>query len=347
MKSRLFLFTFGILFTLLSVFSGQGFAKDLDKVMIGTSPVLSSSGIFIAIERGYFTEEGIEADTTTFASSGAALLPSLVKGDLDVGGGNINAGLYNAYNQGHGLRIVADKGTVSKGCGYLALVAAKKNVPDGDVSKFKIEKGYTMALTAKGVSQEIVTEKWAEKYGLKLSDIKIVTMPYSAFVPALANGSLDATVEIEPHVARAVAEGAAIRIAGDDEVYPDQQSAAIFFSEKFATEKKDVAQRFMNAYVKGLRDYNDAFFHGKGFEDVVKILVKWTKVKDPSLYKKMAPVGLSPDGSLNVKSLADDAKWLHDKGYVKKSVDISGVVDTSFVENAVKKLGSYSPPKSE
>jgi NitT/TauT family transport system substrate-binding protein len=319
-------------------------AEELEKVMIGTSPVLSSAGIFIAIERGYFAEEGIKADTTTFASSGAQLLPSLVKGDLDVGGGNINAGIYNAFSDGHGLRIVADKGTVSKGRGYLALIAAKKNVPDGDPSKFKIEKGYTMAVTAKGVSQEIVTERWAKKWGLELSDIRLVTMPYSAFVPALANGSLDATVEIEPHVARAVEEGAAIRIAGDDDVYPDQQSAAIFFSEKFITERPKVAQGWMNAYVRGLRDYNDAFIHGKDFEPVVELLIKWTKVKNPVLYKKMVPVGLSPDGALNVKSLGNDLQWLTDKGYVKKPVKIEQVVDTTFIENAVTKLGTYTPP---
>ena len=316
----------------------------LDKVIIGSSPVLSSAGIFIAMERGYFKEENIDPDTTTFASSGVQMLPSLIKGDLMVGGGNINAGLYNAFNDGHGVRIVADKGTVSKDCGYLALVAALKNVPDNDPAKFKIKKGYVMALTAKGVSQEIVTERWVRKFGLELSDIRLVTMPYGAFVPALANGSLDATVQIEPHVARAVEEKAAIRIAGDDEVYPEQQSAAIFFSEDFVEKHKDLAQRWMNAYLRGLRDYNDAFFHGKDFEKIVKILVKWTKVKDPELYKKMVPVGLSPDGSLNIESLKNDANWLHEKGYVKKPVNINSIVDTSFIENASKKLGPYVPP---
>lgn len=324
--------------------SAEEQAPALERVVIGSSPVISSSGIFIAIERGYFAAEGIEPDTTTFTSSGAQLLPSLIRGDLDVGGGNINSGLYNAFNDGHQIRIVADKGTVSKDKGYLALVAAKKNVPDGDPTKFKIEKGYTMAVTARGVSQEIVTERWVQHYGLELSDIKLVTMPYGAFVPALANGSLDATVEIEPHVARAVATGAAIRIAGDDVVYPDQQSAAIFFSENFATKKKDLAQRWMNAYIRGLRDYNDAFVYGKDFDEIVKILIKWTSVKEPDLYKQMWPVGLDPNGMMNLQSLRDDAKWLHEKGYIKDPPQVDGIVDTSFIEEAGKKLAHYQPP---
>lgn len=316
----------------------------LQKVTIGVSPVLSSSGVFIAMERGYFAAEGIEADTETFASSGAELLPSLVKGDLMVGGGNINAGLYNAFNDGHGLRIVADKGTVKEGCGYLALIAAKERVPDGDPTKFKLKKGYKMATTAPGVSQEIVTERWAQHYGLELDDIELVHMPYSGFLTALSTGGIDAAVEIEPHVARAVAEGIAIRIAGDEVVYPDQQSAAMFFSEKFITETPELAQSWMNAYIRGLRDYNDAFVHGKDFDEVVQILTKWTKVKDPELYRSTVPVGLSPDGALIVDSLRADAEWLVAKEYVKQPVDIGAVVDTSWAEKAVQKLGPYTPP---
>ena len=319
----------------------------LQKVSIGASPVLSSAGIFIAIERGYFAEEGIEADTTTFASSGAELLPSLVKGDLDVGGGNISAGLYNAFNDGHGLRIVADKGTVMKDCGYLALIAAVDHVPDGDVSKFALKKGMKMGTTAPGVSQEIVTERWAQHYGLTLDDIEIVHLPYSGFLPALANGGLDATVQIEPHVAKAVAEGIAVRIAGDEVVYENQQSAAIFFSEKFISERPEVAQGWMNAYVRGLRDYNDAFFHGHQYDETVELLTKWTKVKEVELYSQMVPVGLKPDGSLFTDALAADAQWLTDHEYVKAPVDMSLVVDTSFVEKANEKLGPYIPPKQE
>ncbi len=318
----------------------------LEKVSIGASPVLSSSGIFIAIERGYFAEEGIEPDTTTFASSGAELLPSLVKGDLDVGGGNISAGLYNAFNDGHGLRIVADKGTVMKDRGYLALIAAPQHVPDGNVDGFEIKKGFKMGTTAPGVSQEIVTERWAQHYGLTLEDIELVHMPYSGFLPALANGGLDATVQIEPHVAKAVAEGIAVRIAGDEVVYENQQSAAIFFSEKFISERPEVAQGWMNAYVRGLRDYNDAFVHGVNREETVQLLIKWTKVKDAALYDKMVPVGLSPDGAMIVDSLRADAEWLQAHEYVKQPVDMAVVVDTSWANKAVQKLGPYQPPQA-
>ena len=58
----------------------------------------------------------------------------------------------------------------------------------------------------------------------------------------------------------------------------------------------------------------------------------------------MAPVGLSPDGKLTIESMKKDAKWMYEHGYVKKPVNIDEIVDTTWAENAVKKLGPYQPP---
>ncbi|MCB1155537.1 ABC transporter substrate-binding protein, partial [bacterium] len=288
----------GLVLALTSVAGlGLSFAQDkpMEKVMIGTSPALSSAGIFIAIEKGYLAEEGIEADATTFHRSGGELLPSLIKGDLDVGAGNVSAGIYNAFNEGHGIQIVADKGHVAKDHGYLALMAAKKHVPDGDVSKFKLQKGFKVSQTGPGVSQEVAYDKWAEHYGISIDDLEIVNLPLPGVGAALDSEQIDASIMIEPFVSRSIEQNMAVKIAGDDQVYPDQQSAVILFSPKFTKERPEVAQKFAKAYVRALRDYNDAFEHGVGKEEVIKILMKYTSVKDRPAYDRIVPAYLSPD----------------------------------------------------
>ncbi|WP_455217149.1 ABC transporter substrate-binding protein, partial [Kaarinaea lacus] len=164
---------------------------------------------------------------------------------------------------------------------------------------------------------------------------------YSDINIALANKSIDASVQIEPFVAAAVKNGFAVRVAGDDEVYPNQQSAAIFYSPVFMEKHPKEAQGFMNAYVRGLRDYNDAFEKGKNKEEIIKILTKNTKIKEADIYRAVTPVGLSPDGLVNVQSLKDDAQWYQQRGYLKKSVNMDNIVDLSYAKNAVKKLGPY------
>ena len=317
------------------------FAEERLHVPVGISPVMSSAAMFIAKERGYFREQGLDVDINPFKSSGAKMVPFLATGQLFVAGGNINAGTYNAIAHNIPIKIVSDKGTVSPGHGYLALIVRKDHVDSGRYRSVKDLKGMTMAVTAKGVSQEIVTEKYLQSVGLSLEDINLVTLGYSDMNVALGNNSIDATVQIEPFVASAVRNNIAVRVAGDDDIYPNQQSAVIYYSPVFMNKYPKQAQGFMYAYVRGLRDYNDAFEKNRGRDDIVNILAKYTHIKDKETYAAVVPVGLNPNGELNVQSLKDDAQWYLKKGYLKKMPDIDSIVDLSYARRAVEMLGEY------
>lgn len=318
-------------------------AEELLEVPIGIAPTMSSIGVFIAEEKGYFRQQGIKAVINPFKSSGAKMVPFLATGQLFVAGGNINAGMYNAVAQDIPIKIVADKGTVSPGHGYLALIVRKDHIDSGRYKGFADLKGMTMAVTAKGVSQEIVTEMYLKKAGLSLKDIKLVTLGYSDINIAMANKSIDASIQIEPFVAAAVSNKFAVRVAGDDEIYPNQQSAVIFYSPVFMQKHPKEAKGFAIAYIKGLRDYYNAFDKNKSKNEVISILTKYTRIKDAKIYQSVVPVGLSPNGSLNVPGLKNDAKWFFEHGYTKKLADIDNIVDLSYIENAIRVLGKVEP----
>ena len=318
------------------------YGEELLEVPIGIAPTMSSIGVFIAKEKGYFREQGIKPIINPFKASGAKMVPFLARGQLFVAGGNINAGMYNAVSQDIPIKIVADKGTVSPGHGYLALIVRKDHVDSGRYKSYKDLKGMTMAVTAKGVSQEIVTEMFLQKAGLGLKDIKLVTLGYSDINIALANKSIDASIQIEPFVAAAVRNNFAVRIIGDDKIYPNQQSAAIFMSPMFIEKHPKQAQGWIIAYIKGLRDYNDAYEKGADKSEIINILTKYTRVKDAKIYEDAHPVGLHPDGALNVASLKSDAQWFYEHGYVKEMPQIDAIVDLSLVEKAREILGPYN-----
>jgi len=331
-----------IMFLLISLFVvGQAIAKDLLEVPIGIAPTMSSVGVFIAKEKGYFAEQGIKPVINPFKASGAKMVPFLASGQLYVAGGNINAGMYNAVAHDIPIKIVADKGTVSPNHGYLALIVRKDHIESGRYKSYKDLKGMTMAVTAKGVSQEIVTEMYLQKVGLSLKDIKLITLGYSDINIAMANKSIDASIQIEPFVAAAVKNDFAVRVAGDDEIYPNQQSAVIFMSPIFMEKHPKEAQGWVTAYIKGLRDYNDAYEKGKSKDEIINILTKYTRIKDASVYEKAYPVGLHPEGDLNVAGLKNDAKWFYEHGYVKKLPEIDKIVDLSLVKKAREILGPY------
>jgi NitT/TauT family transport system substrate-binding protein len=139
------------------------------------------------------------------------------------------------------------------------------------------------------------------------------------------------------------ADGGAVVLAREDEYYPDHQVGVVYFSDPFATERADVARRFTVAYLKAVREYNDAFRKGDAARraEVVQALVKHTTVKDPALYERMTMPGLNPNGEVNVESLREDYEFWLANGYQEERVTVTDLVDHSFVRYAVQQLGPY------
>jgi NitT/TauT family transport system substrate-binding protein len=113
------------------------------------------------------------------------------------------------------------------------------------------------------------------------------------------------------------------------------------YSPVFVEKQPELARAFMVAYVKGMRDYNDAFEKNKNKEEAIAILMKHTNVKDRETYEKVANVGLHPDAILNVESMKHDAQWLFKNGYIKQMPDLNKVANLTYVEHAIRQLGEY------
>lgn len=307
------------------------------KIKVGSSPVISSAGIYLADAKGFFKEQNLDVEVIDVANSGAPMTLLLAKGELDVGGGNLTSGLFSAVAEGKDVKLVADKGHLSKDADYIVLLVRKDHVDSGRFKTLKDLKGFKMGLTAlDGVSQQILADKFLAKAGLSDKDVSFVKLSYAEMNAALKSKDIDATIQLEPFVAQAEIAGFAKVVARGSDVYPTQQSAALLFSPSFL-KNRDQAVKFMTAYLKGVRLYNRSVNDKKIAADVGAILQKRLKI-DPAVYDKMTPVGLTNDGALDVKSLDADLNWYLTKGYLKTELKAASVVDDTIAKDAVKRL---------
>lgn len=325
-----------------------GEAEENVRVRVGNTGSSSDIGLFIADKKGYFEEQGLDVELVPFDSGGRMVAP-LGAGQLEVAAGAPGAGLYNAIVQGVGLKIVADKGSTPPGYGYVALLVRKDLVDSGEFSGYEDLEGLTVANSSQGITTEVELDEALKKGGLQLDDIRQEYLGFPEHVGALENGAVDASITTEPSVTRAVDSGAAVRFAGTDEFYPDQQVATLLYGDRFIEDNPEAADKFMIAYVRALRDYNNALRDGKlegpTAEEVISILTEYTPIKDPEIIKSMVPVGLSPDGELNTESMEKDLQFWKDQGYIEGEVAVDDSVDTSFAEAAVEELGPYEPDR--
>jgi NitT/TauT family transport system substrate-binding protein len=324
----------------LSAASAQG----PEQVSVGLTDTSSDVAFFIADKKGYFRDQGIAVTTTSFASAAKMIAP-LGTGQLDVGGGTVAAGLYNAVERGINMKIVADKASIKDGYEYSTLLVRKDLADSGRYKDLSDLKGMTVAAAAQGAGSESSLNEALKKGGLKFGDVNVVYMGFPEMLAALKNKGIDAGVTNEPTVTRAISEGFAVR-ASKSAIYPGQQTAVALYADEFI-KRRAVAQKFMIAYIRALRDYNDALKDGKlagpGADEIIAILNEYTRIKDPAAYRTMTPFAANPDGHVNTASLQNDYDFYKQRGLISGRVAVDQVVDNSFADEAVRLLGKYQP----
>jgi NitT/TauT family transport system substrate-binding protein len=311
------------------------------KVHAGLVGSVSDAAFFIAREKGYFVEQLIDLDIQRFQSA-ADMTPLLGTDQLQVGGGAPSAGLFNAMARDIPLKIVADKGNVDPGHGYEAMVVRKDLWDKGSIRTPADLRGKKIALASRNITPEVTLDTFLKTGGLTVKDVTVVPMAFPDMVNALANGSIDVGVPVEPFATLAVSKGVGVIWHRTDEIVPGHENAVVLFSPSFAA-NRDAARRFMVAYLKGARDYNDVFTKKSlsTKEEIVQILIRNTTVKDASLYDKMVMPGIDPNGRARKSSLVTDQDWFLQSGAQKAKTDLDKAVDNQFSDWAVQKLGTY------
>jgi len=314
----------------------------LDTVRFGSlTPSASDAGWLIANAKGYFAEQRIKLEISRF-SNGSELVPPLGTNQLDVGGGAPNAGLFNAVARDVPLLIVADKGSTPPGYGFQAFVVRKDLMDSGKFKSPADLKGMKVALPQRAQSGEVSLVEILKGAGLTLADVDLTLLPFVEHAAAYANKNIDAGTYIEPFITDSAAKGLISVWKRGDEYTPNQQVAVIQYAPGFA-KRTDLATRFMVAYLKGVRLYNDAFARKDpaARAEVVDILASQTALKDKSLYDKMGLPGLDPNGTVNTADLKRQQDYYLSSGQQKNSADLDKVVDGSFASAALKQLGTY------
>jgi NitT/TauT family transport system substrate-binding protein len=331
---------------ILACIAASAFAQSSDaplspRVAVKTGAVgaLSDAGIFIAYEKGFFRDEGLDVELVTF-KVGPQIIPSLATNQTQVTGLSVSPSMFNALERGVDLKLVADKGQVSKGFGWAALMVRTDLA--GQIRDLKDLRGRTIGLPSKGVSLYTQFGKALALGGLTVNDVKLAEIGFPEMLPAFTNKVIDASILIEPFVALLVGRGAAVRWKGVDEYYPFKaQNGVVMYSEKFGREQPEAARRWMRAYLKGTRAYRNAVTNGTDRDEIYRILAKHTAVKNLALYSKMQPIDFATDGKVEVRSLELDQDWFMQLGLQKQRADMSKVIDYRYVDYANTRLGKH------
>lgn len=312
-------------------------------VRFGSVGGLTDAGLYLADDQGYFTQAGVSVRMMRMGNA-PALLTALATGQLDVAGISVTPGLFSAITQGVQLRIVGDKQSVRPGFSATRLVV-RSGFPAGtEAQQVAALKSQPVAISSKAASVAMVLQTYLAGFGLTLADVHLVELPYPSMVPALGSGAVEAAVVLEPFLSQALQMGIArqlndLAVASGGTATEATTSVPLVYSEVFARDQA-AAQGFMDAYLQGVRLYNDAFQRGIDREKVINILAARAKL-DAGIIRKGFPAGLDPNGKVNVLFLEQCQAFFIHQHYLQAPIDVRKLVDTSFSRSTVSRLGEY------
>jgi NitT/TauT family transport system substrate-binding protein len=306
-------------------------------VKVGMARSTSNSAELMAINKGYFKQFGIKLEIEDIESS-ANVIALLAQGRLNMVAGGISAGYFNAIEKNLPITMIADR--VSTPIRHNLMI--RPDLKD-QIKSFKDLKGKVIASNATGSVSTYEIGKMLEREGLTIADVEIKVIPFPQMAVAFTNKAIDGAIVIPPFVWAFEDQNIAVKFGeADDLIDPRPMSiAVIMVNTDWAKQNKEVVSNYILAWMRGVRDYCQAF-HGSALRaDVVDALVKSGTERRPELLHKYPWPARSPNGQINVASMLDIQSWYLKTKMISAQFPAERLMDMSYLQNAVQKLGPF------
>ena len=306
-------------------------------VRVMDNQVTSMVPVYIAYDRGYFSQEGLDIDLEVL-NDNAAVLQTVATNQSQFAVTTPDPVIFNAIARGIDIKILAPS-TVNQPADRPAQFVVRKDLIDSGAYKTPADlRGKTVGAPAQ--SSLWYVEKTLSQGGLTLADVNVTILRTPDMPAAFQSKSIDAAWVPEPVATAVDGQGFGQTVASTGELFPGAVAAALLMSPQFGKEHPDAAQRFAIAYVRGARAYYADWMQGADRASIVQSFVTHTTIKDPALYDRIGLPSVEPNVSTDpTASWNVFQEFFVRQGLQEQKVDLARYVDLSLVNAAVQQLG--------
>ena len=305
------------------------------RIKVGALRFTSHSGSFIAFERGYFAEAGLDVEFEFFQAA-QPMAVAIASGDIDYAVTAISGGLISLADKG-AIKVIGGALREEAGIdGQKYLISSTSY--DAGITTLKDLDGKKYAVTQSGSSFHYMGSKMAAAEGINLRFIPLQKV--GAIIGAMKSGQVDAW-SIVPHLAKPLAAAGAWHIVGSVSDYiPDYQVTTVFTSARNAADERAMTENFIAGFSKGVDDYAAAMIDRTGGEEgvdqMVDLIHKYVYVDRPREKAAKSIINgtmrIRPGAALNLASVQDQLSWFQAEGLVGKDITLDTLVDGTYVE---------------
>lgn len=304
------------------------------KVKVAYVPIMKFATMYVAANRGLFKKYGLDVELEK-VKSGTEAIAFLTQGSVDVGGIAIVTSLWNSWNRGLDIRIIAPGALEPMKDSPTNLLLSKKAADVGVKTLADLKGKRVGAAGGPGSGGEYLVAKALERVKLTIRDVNLVNVSNPDIPAALAAGSIEAALAGPPYSEQAIKSGDATMLATD--LTPGLMTVAFVGSGKFIKERPEVAERFVLALTEAARLMQGDNYLSKENLDAYQ---KFTASTEAAL-KSAKPAVYDPNMAIPVKGLADVERVYRENGRTDydKPIDLKKVADERFIDKALAALG--------
>lgn len=314
---------------------GAAQADEMQKLKIGVLRLSSSAPVFIAQEKGYFRDAGLVVELKFFDAAQPVAVATTT-GDVDVGVTAFTAGFYNLAGKGT-LKIIAGMSRDRPGYPLIGYFASNKAYEAGLKSPKDLG-GKRIAITQAGSSFHYSLGLLADKYGLKLSDMKLVPLQSMSNMAAALRGETVDGALLPISAARKLMDEGAVKHLGWVGDETPWQVSGVFAAPKTLANKQLVT-KLLSALQRAEHEYHDGVLatvkDGTAAIDddtrpLLAIVGKYTNLPVEQVAGNCAYI--DPDGRLDVSDIDRQIKWLQAQGFADPGYDADAIIAKDYVK---------------
>jgi len=315
--------------------AGGARADEALKARVGVLRLSSSAPVFIAQDKGYFRDAGLEIELKFFDAA-QPIAVATTSGDIDFGITAFTAGLYNLAGKGT-LKVIGGMSREKAGYPLIGYFASNNAYASGLKTPRDLA-GKRIAVTQVGSSFHYSLGLLADKYGFKLADVKVLPMQsLSNAAAALKGETVDAALLPVSTARKLIDDGGAKLLGwvGDETPW---QLGAVFASPKTLA-NKPLVTKLLGALERADREYHDVILtavrDGKApvneaTRPMLEIIAKYTNLGLEQVVGNCAYI--DPDGKLDVENVANQIEWLQGQGFVDKGFNVDAIIARDYVK---------------
>jgi NitT/TauT family transport system substrate-binding protein len=293
--------------------SGSSGGPEISSITIGSLPVVDAAPAYVAEKAGYFKQEGL---TVKFqqAQGGAALIPSLVSGDIQVAFSNW-VSLFLAKSHGIDLTLIADGDKAKPGFSGVFVMPNSPIKTPADLAGKKI------AVNTLNNVGGLVISAVLKSQGVDPKTIKFVEVGFPDMGATLQRGDVDAVWVVEPFTSAVKATLNARPIidpfSGPTAALPVGGYAV---TKQFADKNPKTVAAFARALDKAVADSN------ADRSKVDEVVPTYIKIDAATASKVTLPIYSATPNALELQRVAD---LMQQFGNLSQRLDVASFTRSS------------------